>query len=228
MHVRWYGQSAFLLSDGQRRLMIDPFGDGKALAGRGLRFGYPPIERVDADLLLITHEHSDHNNAVAVTGEPQVIRAAGRFDTPLGEVVGIAAEHDDAAGTERGANTIYRFVVDGLQACHLGDLGQRELRAPQREAIGSPDVLFVPVGGGPTIGASEAATLVRELGPRIVVPMHYRTDALDFLEPVEPFVDDLDEDVDVVWLDEPEFDAAALPGGGAATSLVIPRAPLDA
>jgi L-ascorbate metabolism protein UlaG (beta-lactamase superfamily) len=229
MHVRWYGQSAFLLADGQRRLMIDPFGDGKALAGRGLRFEYPPIEGVDADLLLITHEHFDHNNAEAVTGDPQVIRAAaGRFDTPLGEVVGIASEHDDAAGTERGANTIYRFALGGLQACHLGDLGQHELRDPQRVAIGSPDLLFIPVGGGPTIGPSEAATLVRELAPRIVVPMHYRTDALDFLEPVEPFVDEVDEEVDVVWLDEPEFDAAAMPGGGAATSLVIPRAPLDA
>jgi L-ascorbate metabolism protein UlaG (beta-lactamase superfamily) len=227
MHVRWYGQSAFLLSEGERRLMIDPFGDGKALAGRGLRFQYPPIDGVDAELLLITHEHFDHNNAAAVTGEPHVLRAAaGRFDTPFGEVVGIASEHDDAAGTERGANTIYRFVLDGLEACHLGDFGQHELRAAQGEAIGSPDVLFVPVGGGPTIGASQAAALVRELGPRIVVPMHYRTDAVDILEPVEPFVDELDEDVDVVWLDEPEFDATALPARAAATSLVIPRAPL--
>jgi L-ascorbate metabolism protein UlaG (beta-lactamase superfamily) len=114
-----------------------------------------------------------------VVGEAQVIRAAaGRFDTPLGEVVGIASEHDDAAGTERGANTIYRFTVGGFEACHLGDLGQRELRDPQRAAMGSPDLLFVPVGGGPTIGPSEAATIVRDLGPRIVVPMHFRTPAL--------------------------------------------------
>jgi L-ascorbate metabolism protein UlaG (beta-lactamase superfamily) len=110
----------------------------------------------------------------------------------------------------------------------VGDLGQRELRDAQREAIGSPDLLFVPVGGGATMGPAEAATLVRQLAPRIVVPMHYRTDALDFLGPVEPFVDELDEDVDVVWLDEPEFDASALPDGGASMSLVIPRAPLGA
>jgi L-ascorbate metabolism protein UlaG (beta-lactamase superfamily) len=229
MHVRWYGQSAFLLSEGERRLIIDPFAHGKALADRGLRFEYPPIEGVDVDLLLITHEHFDHNNAEAVTGEPHAIRAAaGRFETPLGEVVGIASEHDDSAGTERGANVIYRFALGGLEACHVGDLGQRELRDAQREAIGSPDLLFVPVGGGATMGPAEAATLVRQLAPRIVVPMHYRTDALDFLGPVEPFVDELDEDVDVVWLDEPEFDASALPDGGASMSLVIPRAPLGA
>lgn len=227
MHIRWYGHSAFLLSGRKARLMIDPFGDGGALAASGRRFDYPPIDGVDADLLLITHEHVDHNNAAAVTTEPQIIRAApGRFETPLGEVVGIASEHDDAAGTERGANTIYRFELGGLQGCHLGDFGQRQLRDAQRVGIGSPDVLFVPVGGGPTIGATEAATLVRELEPPIVVPMHYRTDAIDFLSPVEHFVDELEEDVDVVWLDEPEFDAAALPGGGAAMSLVIPRAPL--
>jgi L-ascorbate metabolism protein UlaG (beta-lactamase superfamily) len=229
MQIRWYGQSAFLLFEGERRLMIDPFGDGKALAARGRRFEYPPIEALEADLLLITHEHFDQNNADAVVGEAQVIRAAaGRFDTPLGEVVGIASEHDDAAGTERGANTIYRFTVGGFEACHLGDLGQRELRDPQRAAMGSPDLLFVPVGGGPTIGPSEAATIVRDLGPRIVVPMHFRTPAVDFVGPVEPFVDELDEDVDVVWLDEPEFDATARPSGATATSLVIPRAPISA
>jgi L-ascorbate metabolism protein UlaG (beta-lactamase superfamily) len=225
MHVRWFGQSAFLLSDGERRLMVDPFGDGKALAASGRRFDYPPIDGIHADLLLITHEHFDHNHAAAVTGEPQIIRAAaGRFETPLGEVVGIASEHDDAAGTERGSNTIYCFTIGGLESCHLGDLGQRQLRDAQQMAIGSPDVLFVPVGGGPTIGAIEAATVVRVLGPRIVVPMHYQTEAIDFLSPVEPFVDELGEEVDVFWLDEPEFDAAALPGGRAATSLVIMRA----
>ena len=102
MHVRWFGQSAFLLSDGERRLMVDPFGDGKALAASGRRFDYHPIDGIHADLLLITHEHFDHNAAEVAGGDPVVLRStAGRLESPVGEVVAIASEHDDQAGTAR-------------------------------------------------------------------------------------------------------------------------------
>ena len=76
---------------------------------------------------------------------------------------------------------MFRFSLDDLVVCHLGDLGQFELRPEQRRALGEVDVLFVPVGGGPTIGGAVAAAVVRDLAPRLVVPMHHRTDAVDFL-----------------------------------------------
>jgi L-ascorbate metabolism protein UlaG (beta-lactamase superfamily) len=189
MHVRWYGQSAFLLSGGQT-VFVDPFvRPAEALAARGLEFNYPAIEDVSADLLLVTHEHVDHNGVEAIAGAPAVIRStAGRFDSPAGEVVAIASEHDAAAGTERGPNTIFCFAVEGLVCCHLGDFGQPALRPEQRDAIGAVDVLFVPVGGGPTIGGEPAAELVRSIAPRLVVPMHYRTPAINFLEPPDAFL----------------------------------------
>ena len=109
----------------------------------------------------------------------------------MGEVVAVASEHDDEAGTTRGANTIVCFSLDGVRVCHLGDFGQRALRPEQREAIGEVDVLFVPVGGGPTIGGAAAAELVRSLAPRLVVPMHYRTPAVNFLEPPDELLDAL-------------------------------------
>ena len=170
MRIRWFGQSAFLLT-GSVRVAIDPFGDVQAAAAqRGIQFSYPPISEV-ADLLLITHEHFDHNGADAIGGDPQVIRStAGTFDSPVGEVRAIASEHDDVAGTQRGPNSIITFALDGLRLCHFGDFGQAALRPEQRAAIGAVDVLMLPVGGGPTVGGEAAAKLVRELAPKVVIP----------------------------------------------------------
>jgi L-ascorbate metabolism protein UlaG (beta-lactamase superfamily) len=189
MNIRWHGQSAYTLSGAEHTVAIDPFGDVGALLGGHRRFDYPAVPEHDAHLLLVTHEHADHNAVEAITGDPQVIRStAGRFETPLGEVVAIASEHDDTAGTSRGPNTIFVFTLDGVRVCHFGDFGQGALRPEQREAIGSVDLLFLPVGGGPTIGADQAAEITRALEPRWVVPMHYRTAAIDFLEPADAFL----------------------------------------
>jgi len=188
MRIRWYGQSAFRL-EGEKSVVIDPFGDfSERMASRGITWEYAPVEMQSADLLLITHEHADHNAAERVEAEATIRSTAGTFESPVGEVVGVASEHDGEAGTKRGPNTIFRFALDGLRICHLGDFGQPALRPEQREAIGAVDVLFVPAGGGPTIGGAPAAALVRELAPRLVVPMHYRTEAIGFLEPADEFL----------------------------------------
>jgi L-ascorbate metabolism protein UlaG (beta-lactamase superfamily) len=223
VRIRWFGQSAFLLS-GTARVAIDPFGDVESRAReRGLRFAYPRIEGVDADLLLITHEHFDHNGADAIGGDPHTLRStAGTFpDTPVGEVRAIASEHDDVAGTKGGPNTIFAFALDGLRLCHFGDFGQSALRPEQREAIGDVDVLMLPVGGGgPTIGAEAAAAVVHELAPRLVIPMHYRTDAVDFLEPPDAFLAAVA--ADVRRLDGPEAEVEALLDGGPVVALLAP------
>ena len=190
MRIRWFGQSAFLVEDGHR-VFVDPFGDMSAAASRGIEFGYPPIEGVEADVLLVTHDHRDHNAVDLVGGDPLVLRTPGRHETPLGEVVGIASEHDDVAGTQRGANTIFVFPLGGLRLAHFGDFGQPALRPEQREAIGEVDVLLLPVGGGPTVGGEAAAAVVRELAPRLVVPHHYRTGAVNFLDSPDAFLEAL-------------------------------------
>jgi L-ascorbate metabolism protein UlaG (beta-lactamase superfamily) len=218
MHVRWYGQSSFLLT-GERTVFIDPFGDMSGAAARGMEWSYPPIAGAEADVLLVTHEHGDHNGVEAVGGDPILIRSrAGRFESPVGEVVGIASEHDDVAGTQRGPNTIYRFELDGVRVCHLGDFGQPALRPEQRAAIGEVDVLFVPAGGGPTIGGQAAADLVRSIGPRLVIPMHYRTDAINFLEPPDAFLEALR--MPVTRLAESDADVGGLDG---AALFAVPR-----
>jgi L-ascorbate metabolism protein UlaG (beta-lactamase superfamily) len=191
MRIRWFGHSAFLLV-GEWSVFVDPFGDMSMAAARSLRFDYPPIEGVTADVVLVTHEHADHNAVDVIHGSPAVLRStAGKLRSPMGEVVAVASEHDDVAGTLRGPNTIFCFSLDDLRVCHLGDFGQLALRREQREAIGAVDVLFVPVGGGPTIGGAAAAELVNSIRPRLVVPMHYRTAAVNFLEPPDKFLDAL-------------------------------------
>jgi L-ascorbate metabolism protein UlaG (beta-lactamase superfamily) len=188
MRIRWFGQSTFLIS-GEQTVFIDPFGEMGRLTERGLRFDYPPVEGVDADLLLVTHEHADHNAVEVVGGSPQIVRStAGTFESPVGELIAVASEHDDAAGTERGPNTIFRFALDGLRLSHFGDFGQAELRGEQQQAIGEVDVLLLPVGGGPTVGGESAAAIVRALRPGLVIPMHYRTDAVNFLDPPDEFL----------------------------------------
>jgi len=125
-----------------------------------------------------------------------------------GEVVGIASEHDDVAGTTRGANKIFCFTLDGIRFCHMGDFGQAALRPEQLEAIGEVDVLFVPAGGGPTIGGDSAAAAVRAIAPRVVVPMHYRTPRVNFLDPPDEFVAALGMPVTEVGASEAEVDGA--------------------
>jgi L-ascorbate metabolism protein UlaG (beta-lactamase superfamily) len=222
MNVQWYGQSAFRLNGADVTVFIDPFARMDGLAARGLRFDYPPIEGVAADLILVTHEHGDHNGVEAIGGDPVILGAtAGTLESPVGEVIAVASEHDSAAGTQRGPNAIFRFELDGIRVAHLGDFGQRALREEQAEAIGAVDLLFVPVGGGPTIGAEQAGAIVDRLAPRWVVPMHYRTPRVDFLEGPEAFLERMPR---VTRLDAPSFETAELEDGEAPL-VVVPAAP---
>jgi L-ascorbate metabolism protein UlaG (beta-lactamase superfamily) len=224
MRIRWYGQSTFLIT-GERAVFIDPFGDMDGLASRGLRFDYPQIEGVEADLLLVTHEHADHNAVDVVGSSPQILRStAGTFESPVGEVVAVASEHDEVAGTQRGPNTIFRFTLDGLRIAHFGDFGQAELRAEQGQAIGDLDVLLLPVGGGPTVGGEAAAAIVRTLRPRLVVPMHYRTEAVNFLDPPDEFLAVVG--ARVVHLDESELEAEPLLGADDGPTVALLAPPL--
>jgi L-ascorbate metabolism protein UlaG (beta-lactamase superfamily) len=222
MEVEWYGQSAFRLAASQATVVIDPFDDLSGLTSRGVQFDYPAIEGVTADLLLVTHEHADHNGVEVVAGGPVILRStAGRHSSPIGEVIGVASEHDEAAGTERGGNTIFAFELDGLRVCHFGDFGQSSLREEQGEAIGRVDLLFLPVGGSPTLGAEQAGVIVDRISPRWIVPMHYRTPRIGFLETADAF---LEGQAHVERLDGPVFDTAALPMQDDPV-VVVPAAP---
>jgi L-ascorbate metabolism protein UlaG (beta-lactamase superfamily) len=222
MQVEWYGQSAFRLTADGTTVFIDPFGDVAAFSERGWQWDYPAIAGVAADLLLVTHEHLDHNAVDVIGGAPTVLRStAGRLDSPIGEVVAVASEHDRHAGTERGPNTIYIFELDGIRVAHFGDFGQESLRREQVDAIGDVDLVFVPVGGGATIDGGQAAAVAKRLTPRWLVPMHYRTHRVDFLEPLDGFLLRMPN---VHRPGTPRFDTQALPAADG-TLVVVPTAP---
>ncbi|MEA2191402.1 MAG: hypothetical protein QOI73_1523 [Solirubrobacteraceae bacterium] len=222
MRVRWYGQSAFALEHDGVTVAIDPFGDMSGLVARGMRFDYPPITGLQADLLLVTHEHADHNAVKVVGGDPVVLRStAGRLQSPVGEVVAVASEHDTVAGTQRGPNTLFAFELGGVRVAHLGDLGQAALRDEQADALGTTDLLFVPVGDGPTIGAGAAAEIAARLRARWIVPMHYRTARTSFLEPADDFLARFER---VARLQTPDFELGDHSGDDGPV-VIVPAAP---
>jgi L-ascorbate metabolism protein UlaG (beta-lactamase superfamily) len=223
MLVEWYGQSAFGLTAPEASVFIDPFADMSPLAERGMRFEYPAIQATDVDLVLVTHEHLDHNGIEAIGGDPAVLRStAGRLESPVGEVLAIASEHDDEAGTQRGPNTIFVFALGEVRVAHFGDFGQRELREEQAAAIGEVDLIFVPVGGGPTIGAPGASAIVERLEPDWVVPMHYRTPRIGFLDTEEEFVKRMRR---IERVAAPRFDTGELSATDDGPTVVVPAAP---
>lgn len=181
MKVEWFGQAAFLLtSETGLRIITDPYDPV---------IGYEEIA-VEAEIATVSHEHRDHNYVAGLKGNPQAVKDAGLHDAKGIQFKGTATFHDKSQGSERGGNTIFCFRLDGIRVCHLGDLGH-PLSDEQIAEIGQVDVLLTPVGGGPTINATEATELVDKLRPRVVIPMHFRTEkaALRFAE-VDDFLVD--------------------------------------
>ena len=109
-------------------------------------------------------------------------------------------------------------------SCHFGDFGQAALRPEQQQAIGEVDVLMLPVGGGATIDGKSAAEIVRALRPRLVIPMHYRTDAVNYFEPVDAFLDALGARVQQI--DTSEFEAEQFLGTAEDPTVALVAAPV--
>lgn len=132
----------------------------------------PP--RGAANIVVVSHEHSDHNNVKAVSGQPFIVNNPGEYDIKGVRIIGCSSFHDNKQGEERGPNTIYLIKVDKIRICHLGDLGQEKLTDKQLETIGNVDILMIPVGGTYTINAREAAKIAKQIEPRLIIPMHYK------------------------------------------------------
>lgn len=186
VRIQWHGHACFRLTTAAGLVIVtDPFDES---------VGYL-FPRGAADVVTVSHEHFDHNCVGAVGGHPLVLKGAGVHDLgPLGEkskgatIRGVASFHDSQQGRQRGPNTIFVFDLDGLRVVHLGDLGH-QLTAQQVAELGEVDLLLVPVGGTYTLDGPAAAKVVEALRPALVIPMHYRTDALSFpLAPVEEFL----------------------------------------
>lgn len=168
LRIRWHGHACFEIG-GSVTVVTDPH-DGKSL---GIA---PP--HAQADLVLVSHDHFDHNCVRAVQGKETCVISKPVMTVEKGvRVEGIQAAHDTSGGSKRGGITIYKFELDGVTFCHLGDLGHR-LDDDAIDRIGPLDFLFIPVGDVFTIGPNIAKEVVDAVGPKVAVPMHYRVPGL--------------------------------------------------
>ncbi len=159
MLIKYYGHACFAVTSDGYTVVIDPYGYNSV---PGL-----PALRLDAQKVLCTHAHEDHNNCAAV-------RIVPSESSPFTYKT-VKSFHDDEGGAKRGKNSIFVLEAEGLRAAHFGDLGCR-LTPEQLAELGHLDAVMIPVGGYYTIDAAVAAETVRALGVRVVIPMHYRTE----------------------------------------------------
>lgn len=178
MEITWYGLSCFRLTDrGQASVVTDPFNGGLGL----------PSLKIRGDIVTISHNAKGHNNASAVSGRTHALTGPGEYEIGGVFITAIAT----ASGSESRRNILYLFDFGGLTVAHLGDMSDVPTQT-QIEALEQVNVLLVPVGGGKSLNAAQAAELVSMLEPNIVIPMHYQIPKLKLqLEKVERFLQEM-------------------------------------
>lgn len=214
--ITWAGQSCFQISVSNSRdhsadIVIDPFDEEKI----GLK-----LPNLSSDILLVTHQHYDHNNVKAVKGDPFLISGPGEYEVKGVFIQGIPSFHDDKEGKEKGPNAIYVVEAEDMRFCHLGDFGQSQLTDEQLEKIDTVDVLMIPVGGNYTIDSSGAQRIISQIEPKIVIPMHYSLPKLKIkLDGVDKFLKTMGKN-SITPQDKLTIKASALPKEGT-TEIVI-------
>ena len=185
VRIEYFGHSCFRVSGLGQRIVLDPYEDGCVP-------GCPDL-RLDAEFIYCSHQHHDHNAVQCVKLHDG---GAPRFD-----VTELETDHDDAGGSKRGKNTIRIFDFAGIRVAHFGDLG-RGLTAAETKALQGLDCALIPVGGFFTIDAKQAAAIAAAIRPRMVIPMHYRTEStgFDVIGDIDDALPAFDETLNVVTL----------------------------
>jgi L-ascorbate metabolism protein UlaG (beta-lactamase superfamily) len=196
MNIKWLGHSCFVLTESTGTVIVtDPY-------GKEVGFCMPPVT---ADAVTVSHKHYDHCNVRAVSGHPVVLDSVGSYEINGVHIVSFLTYHDEEKGKKRGENNVFNYRLDGVDVCHLGDIGQ-PCSARICDAIGSVNVLLIPVGGNYTIDAETAKDYVEKIMPDIVIPMHYKTeDCTIDIEELDAFLDLFDEE-DITYIEGDSLD----------------------
>ncbi len=184
MKIKFIGHSCFLVTTGDGiRILTDPYEPGSYDGA----VKYRPVDD-EADVVLVSHGHTDHNYTAGVPGNPRVVDRPGETTAGTITILGVPCWHDSSHGSKRGGNIIFKVEADGLSFCHLGDLGHT-LDTEAVEKLLPVDVLFLPVGGYFTLGSDDVDAVISSVDPKVVIPMHYKTSGVDFsIAPVDIFL----------------------------------------
>jgi len=184
MEINYYGQSCFRIKGKDAVVVTDPFTEVPGLG---------KLATLSADIVTVSHDHSDHNNLKAVEGTPKrqnpfVINGPGEYEVQGVSVFGVSSYHDTSSGSQRGKNTIFTIAVDGVKIAHLGDLGHK-LENKDLDLIGSVDILMIPVGGKVSLNPEQAIAVINQIEPKVVIPMHYGVEGTESeIKPVKAFM----------------------------------------
>ena len=183
MEITWYGHSCFRLTERNYATVVtDPF-DHKSV-------GYDAL-KLKADIVTVSHDAPGHNNMDAVKGSEHIIDGAGEFEIGGVFITAVQTAGGGKKTKDKSRNTLYVFDYEGITVAHLGDL----LEVPTQsevEALGTVNVLLLPVGGGNSLNAAKAAEVVSTIEPNIVIPMHYATEGAKVkLEPLSKFLKEM-------------------------------------
>jgi len=180
MEITYLGHSCLKIRGKEVTLVTDPYCES---------VGYRWI-RPTANIVTVSHSHEGHSNSAGVDGNPRVISRPGEYEIGGVFVMGVPNFHDSEQGKTRGKNISYVIEMEDMRLCHLGDLGHLP-SARQAEELGNLDILIAPVGGQSTIDAKGAADIVRHLNPKVVIPMHYQSSVVTWLEPLDKFLTEM-------------------------------------
>lgn len=185
MKIEYLGHASFLLTTSAgTRIVTDPF-DASAYPDELKYRGFDAT----ADIVTISHDHSDHSAASVVKGMPIIIKGDGNYKAEEVDFLGVGTFHDDDRGAKRGKNTVFVISVDGMRIAHMGDLGH-VLTSDQAAEIGSVDVILIPIGGYYTIDAGQAWKVAEQLSAKVVIPMHYKNEKCFFpISGLEDFIE---------------------------------------
>lgn len=177
MELTWLGHSCFRLRGRELTVLTDPYGP---------KLGYS-TDAVQADVVTVSHDEPNHNTLSLVQGAPRVVAGPGDYELAGVNLTGVATPRPPGQDRSVPRNTAYVLDLDDVTICHLGDVAA-PLGTAQLEVVKDADVLLIPVGGHCTIDATQAAEMVALIEPKLVVPMHFRTEAVKLdLDPVDRF-----------------------------------------
>lgn len=211
MKIQWLGHSAFRLEESTGTVIVtDPYHPN---IGR-------EMPRIVCDAVTVSHEHYDHNYIDAFANKPAVIKSQGIFEVKGVHVRSLMSHHDEVAGKKRGKNLIFQFRMDGVEVCHMGDIGE-PCSTRLVEALVPVNILLIPVGGTYTIDAEQAKEYVDRIMPDIVIPMHFKTRDINIdIDKAYDFLDLFDKD-DIVYTDSDSIEFDRFDFDGESTKVIV-------